>query len=233
MANSSFEQHRSQLRQKRLAEISGEDTPESSTESPAEAEQTIEQDEAKRARFRACRARLQQERLQSMNKSSTPSTPPSPPPPPLPVDSNTAVPPILPFTSAQYGAKVKTDIGKIEGQINNSGLRSLVSQYSRLVSPFFCNDKDSGFPTSLRQHGTNPERCKSSNFGDCVLFHIGRAILAYYAIESGDYTEKDLTAIQFLHDVAVIGVTSHKVKGGDQRGFMLFATDNHERILEG
>lgn len=77
-----------------------------------------------------------------------------------------------------------------------------------------------------------PDRCGNPQFGEVLLFHIGRAILAYYAIERKEYTEADLNAIQFLHEVAIIGAASHKVKGGDKRGFTLFATANHDRLLE-
>jgi len=132
----------------------------------------------------------------------------------------------------RLGAQVKTDIGKIADQTNNSSLRSLITQYLRLVSPYFIEDADSSFPRGVNAHPNNPNRCNSPGFGDVMTFHCGRAVMAYYAIERGDHTQDDLDAIQFLHEVAVIGVGSHRVKGGVQRGYTFFAVENHARLLE-
>lgn len=140
--------------------------------------------------------------------------------------------PALTMPVARLGAQIKTDIGKIANQISNSSLRSLVTQYLRLVSPYFINDQDSSFPRGVNTHPLFTERCSSPAFGDVLLFHIGRAVLAYYQIEKKEHTEEDLVAIQFLHEVAVIGAGSHRVKGGPKRGFTLFAVENHDRLME-
>ena len=94
------------------------------------------------------------------------------------------------------------------------------------------DDGDSRFPRGITQHPTRKDRSSSPAFGNVVVFHVGVAILSYYALERGDYTQQDLDNIQFLHEVAVIGIGSHRVKGGDQLGYTLFAVENHHLLLE-
>jgi hypothetical protein len=138
----------------------------------------------------------------------------------------------LPFSPARLGAQIKTDIGRIAGQTNDSSLRSLVTGYLQKVSPFFKDDGDAALPRALHVHPVQADRCSSPGFGDVVLFHIGNAVLSYYDIENGTFTQGSLDSIQFLHEIAVIGISSHRVKGGDARGYTLFAVENHDRLKE-
>jgi hypothetical protein len=175
----------------------------------------------------------------SDSKHSEPLTQPSDGQLPTTVSENTSSltdtqPPsvTLPFSPARLGAQIKTDIGRIAGQTNDSSLRSLVTGYLQKVSPFFKDDGDAALPRALHVHPVQADRCSSPGFGDVVLFHIGNAVLSYYDIENGTFTQGSLDSIQFLHEIAVIGISSHRVKGGDARGYTLFAVENHDRLKE-
>jgi hypothetical protein len=118
------------------------------------------------------------------------------------------------------------------GQTGDSSLRSIISGFMQMVSPFFIEDGDSRFPRAIHRHPTFKERCSVESFADVTVFHIGAAILAYYAFERGEYTQSDINVVEFLHEIAVVGLASHRVKGGDKRGYTLFAVENLDRLLE-
>jgi hypothetical protein len=151
---------------------------------------------------------------------------------PKKLDSTIGEQPDLPATVKRLGAQISIDIGRIASQTGNSHLRSLVTQYLRLVSEFFKDDGAAAFPRPMMRHATNEEKCSSPTFGEVVSFHIGRAVLAYYSFEKGDYVQEDIDAVQFLHHLAIIGVGSHKVHGGPDRGYNLVPFENHDLLLE-
>lgn len=124
-------------------------------------------------------------------------------------------------TPARLGAQVKLDIGRISGQVSDSGLRSLVAGYQRPVSPTFKGDGDAHFPRSMRRHATHKHRSGMDGFGNVLLHHIGDAVLAYYNIENGVGTQADLDAIDQLHRVAMEGASTFDVAGAANLGFYL------------
>lgn len=121
----------------------------------------------------------------------------------------------------RLGAQVKLDIGRISGQVGDSGLRSLIGGFQRTVSPNFSNDGDSHFPRTHKAHAKFRDNAAMPGFGNVLLFHIGAAILAYYNIVKEEATEKDLRAIDRLHRIAQRGATSYKVFGTDFKGYYL------------
>lgn len=120
----------------------------------------------------------------------------------------------------------------MQTQTSNSDLRGLIGAYIRTVSDYFVDDGDAAFPRGVNRHATHKNRCGSSTFGNVVLFHIADAVLAYYAFEKNNYTQTHFSAVQFLHEISVIGLGSHLVKGSPQKGYTLFAVANQERLLE-
>lgn len=234
-------EQRQQRRESRLAQLHGQDAP--ATPKP---------------RSKSQAKRIAAQKGAPPSPPAAPTTPPAPTPPTSRRSSapsastqrvaarraklKTPVPAVpkakstevveLDVTPARLGAQIKTAIGKISEQTNNSGLRSMIDQYLRLVSPFFVDDGDASFPRGVYRHGTNWNRCSSSAFGDVLTFHIGDAVLAYYQCELGEQTQDDIDAIQFIHDIAVVGISSCRVMGSDRNGFKLFVVTDHEKLLE-
>jgi hypothetical protein len=145
----------------------------------------------------------------------------------VPPDSDTEVVGELILTDAEHpaparlGAQVKLDIGRISGQVADSGLRSLIAGYQRPVSPTFASDSDAHFPRSIRRHTVNKHRSQVGGYGNVLLFHIGDAVLAYYNIENGVATQTDLNAIEKLHQIAMGGAGTFVVGGAENLGFYL------------
>lgn len=121
----------------------------------------------------------------------------------------------------RLGAQIKLDIGRISGQVSDSGLRSLIGGFQRVVSPHFKDDGDSHFPRTHKPHPIHAERAAQGGFGNVLLFHIGRAIEAYYCICNDEATQLDLDAIARLHKIAQNGATSYVSLGNDGRGYTL------------
>lgn len=121
----------------------------------------------------------------------------------------------------RLGSQIKVDIGRIGGQISDSGLRSVVSGYQRCVSPDFEGDGDAHFPRSLYRHAIFTANSSKDGFGNVLVFHMGAAIASYYNICRGEATAKDLQAIELLHRIASRGAASYKVFGSSSRGFRL------------
>jgi hypothetical protein len=121
----------------------------------------------------------------------------------------------------RLGAQIKLDVGRISGQVSDSGLRSLIGGYQRIVSPHFGNDGDSHFPRSHRTHATFQHRASQPGFGNVLLFHIGAAILAYYNIVRKEATATDLKTIDRLHRIAETGASGFKAVGTDFKGYAL------------
>lgn len=121
----------------------------------------------------------------------------------------------------RLGAQIKLDVGRISGQVTDSGLRSLIGGYQRVVSPHFESDGDSHFPRSHKPHATFAHRSSMGGFGNVLLFHIGAAILAYYKIVRGEATGRDLAAVDRIHRIAERGATSFASIGTDFKGHAL------------
>jgi len=185
--------------------------------------------------FKQTRDELRAKRLAEISGAQPPAvtepvTPILPPPPPPVVASRNGqgptAQPELTESPARIGARLTIAVGQIANQVTNSTLRTLVTQYIRLVSPHFATDGDSILPRGFHPHAVHKERSSESAYGSVLTFHITRAVLGYYAIEMGTWTQADLDAIKFVHDLASVGVAGYTVVGGDRLGYKLVPTPN-------
>jgi hypothetical protein len=113
----------------------------------------------------------------------------------------------------------------ISSKVRDSGLRSLIDRYLRLVAPTFAKSADSNFPRSVNQHPRDPNKSQVGGLGNLLVFHIGNAILAYYAAVRGENAEHLYARLEHLKEIADVGPMSFVSYGDDANGYMLLTAD--------
>jgi len=102
-------------------------------------------------------------------------------------------------------------------------LRGFLDGYLRHVSPALARNDDGEFPLPLYRMALNPERTASPSFNRILLFLVGSAIVAYYAVVNGDadFFQRLENRIIKLEEIAIHGTSKFQVDGNDSLGYTL------------
>lgn len=98
-----------------------------------------------------------------------------------------------------------------------TALRSVLERYYPHMRFSMAYNGSSAFPQSMRPQLRKPERTTVQRKAEVLCFHIGNAILAYYA------QDLDLLKlrVQVLKDIAGYGYAKSRVEGTVQKGYTL------------
>lgn len=136
--------------------------------------------------------------------------------------------PIESLNDAKAKAKVTADkcdglrnqimesVNRISTQVPTS-LRSVLERYYPHMRMSMAYNGASQFPQTMRPQLRKPERTTVDRKADVLCFHVGNAILAFYA-QDADLLK---LRVQVLEDIAVYGYSKCRVEGTVQKGYVL------------
>lgn len=169
------------------------------------------------------------------NEQPTAKPPVVPPPSPeAPSETPCTSPEESPSTTSKsrsdagrVGADLKRHIFAISERVRDGRTASLLHRYASLVSPSLANSNDSRFPRTVNPHPVYPGRTIDRGFGNVLIFHVGHAVLQYYAAVGAepDSLVED-GAIKRVADMAKLGLSTYVLWGDDAKGYEIITTED-------
>ena len=90
---------------------------------------------------------------------------------------------------------------------------------------------EAALPKPLKRHGRDASRSQYDNRANLILFHVGNAIVTFYAAVRGDEGGKPLKArIKHLEEIASEGLSNYRVYGSEFRGYMLVHESAYRKL---
>jgi hypothetical protein len=125
---------------------------------------------------------------------------------------------------SNLGGRLKTAIITIANACK-PGLRDVLYQYTRCVTPTFVASGGSEFPVPPKPFPRNPDRCASGRRDEVLCELVGRTVLAYYGVVGDNdpaAAKIELKArLHRLESIGQTGIDQYRVTGSDQEGFTI------------